>query len=75
MPKDSQEADDVTTPRRKSKRSTAQGICTHAGISIIISTIGISIAGLMLAWQLVIGGKETHRPHQSASLNQVYVCF
>ena len=35
MPKDSQEADDVTTPRRKSERSTAQGIWTHAGIAII----------------------------------------
>ena len=75
MPKDSQDTDEVTTPRRKSKRSSAQGIWRHAGIAIIISSVGLAIAGLLIAWQLVISGNDAHRSKQTEALNTAYVAF
>lgn len=75
VPKDSSDSDEVTTPRRKSKRSGSDGIWNHAGLAVLISVVGLAAATLLLYWQLVISANEAHQQQQSRAFNEVYVAF
>ncbi len=77
MPKDSaaQDDDQVTTPRRKARRSSKNGIWNHAVIAIGVSLLGLAAASVLLYWQLVVSANEAHREQQLRSANATYVAY